>query len=292
MKHKVFDIDDLERAAPIFKGKWGRRLGQFFLHLCSIDRVNQVYDRSFAYKGAGFSAHLLRDVGAEYRVGNAEKLQHLPDGAFITISNHPYGGLDGIMLIDLIAGIRGDYKFMVNKLLSMVETLNGNFIAVKTVTTKKPDVSANLNALRETFEQLKNGHPVGFFPSGAVSDFCLSEMKVRDREWQESVLKLIKKAKVPIIPIRFFDRNSPFFYFLGLINWRIRLIRMSYEVFNKRKQQPRIAIGNLISVEEQEQYPDIKSFGQFLRSAVYDMPEPDRYVSRKQMVKKYIAPAL
>jgi len=286
LKHKVFDIDDLEHAAPIFKGKWGNCLGNFFLHLCSIDRVNQVYDRSFAYKGADFAAHLLEDLGVQYRVGNAERLLHLPEGAFITVSNHPYGGLDGIMLIDLMAGLRSDYKFMVNKLLSMIETMNGNFIAVKTVTTKKPDATANLNALRETFEHLKMGHPVGFFPSGAVSDFRLDKMKVRDREWQGSILKLIKKAKVPIIPIRFFDRNSPFFYFLGLIDWRIRLVRMSYEVFNKREQQPRIAIGNLIPVEEQEQYPDSKSFGLFLRSAVYNMPEPDRYVSRKQIVKK------
>ena len=83
--------------------------------------------------------------------------------------------------------------------------------------------------------------------------------------------------------MRFFDRNSSFFYFLGLINWRIRALRLPYEVFNKRDRELRIGIGNLISVEEQKQFTDIAALGSFLRKSVYEMPVPDSYIPRKML---------
>jgi len=82
------------------------------------------------------------------------------------------------------------------------------------------------------------------------------------------------------MPIRFFDTNSSFFYFLGLINWKIRNLKLPSELFNKRGQKPRIGIGKIISVEEQEQYKDIETFGEFLRKAVYNMPLPSSFTPR------------
>jgi putative hemolysin len=242
-----------------------------------------VYDHSYAYTGAEFTERLLDDIGINYIVGNAERLNVLPAGPFITISNHPYGGLDGIMLIDLIARIRSDYRLMVNKLLSLIKTMEENFISVTPTGNKiKSITSASIDGIRKTLAHLHAGHPAGFFPSGAVSDFSLRDMRIRDRKWQTSILHLIKSVKVPVVPIRFFDKNSPFFYFLGVINWRIRAIRLPSEVFNKKGQQPRIGVGNTISVEEQEHFKDIGTFGNFLRKTVYEMPLPEKFIPRKK----------
>jgi putative hemolysin len=281
MKRSVVNIKDLEHWLPVFRGKFGNRLAKLGLHLFAIDRVNEVYSHSCDYKGADFSERLLKDLGVDYLIGNAERLRQLPEGAFITISNHPYGGLDGIMLIDLMVGIRPDYKLMVNQVLSLIETMKENFISVKPRGNKKDsDITVGVMGTRETIRQLQEDHPVGFFPAGAVSDFHLGNLSVRDREWQESILKLIQLAKVPVVPIRFFDKNSLLFYFLGLINWRIRLIRLPYEIFNKKKQQPRIGIGKTISVEELSRFTDFKSMGFFLRKSVYDMPKPTSFISK------------
>ncbi|HWS00615.1 MAG TPA: 1-acyl-sn-glycerol-3-phosphate acyltransferase, partial [Prolixibacteraceae bacterium] len=253
---KVIDYKDFEAVSPVFKGEWGHRLAGLVMKIVAIDKVNLVYDRSGIYKGAEFAKNLLHDLGASYVIGHPERLSHLPEGAFITVSNHPYGGLDGIIMVDLMAAIRPDYKFMVNKILSHVKTMEENFISVTPVGNKKVKITAEtINGIRETLNRLKEGHPIGFFPSGAVSDFSIKDWYIRDRAWQKSILGLIQSAKVPIMPIRFFDTNSFLFYFLGLINWRIRLLRMPHELFNKRDHDIRIGIGNLISVEEQEQYP-------------------------------------
>lgn len=279
---KIIDEQDFEFLSPFFKGLKGKRLTDFIMKLFAFDKVNQLYDRSSEYTGAEFASGILKDLGVNYLVGNPGKLNNIPDnGAFITIANHPYGGLDGIILIDLIASIRPDYKFMVNRVLSLVKAMKENFISVMPVTNDKTALTAtNINGIRKTLLHIRDGHPVGFFPSGAVSDFRLNSFRIRDREWQENLLSIIKSVKVPIVPIRFFDGNSALFYFLGLINWRVRLIRLPHELFNKRDRQTRLGIGEIITVEEQNKHADLKSFGSFLRKSVYEMPLPDTFIPR------------
>ena len=281
---KVIEPKDLEPYSFIFRGKRGQVRAERIMRFLAIDKVNQVYDNSGAWTGVDFTSRLLEDIGVSYLVGNSWRLSHLPEGPFITISNHPYGGLDGIMTIDLIARIRPDFKFMVNKMLSMIKTMNDNFISVVPAGNRKSGVkAASIRGIRLTLEHLRNGHPLGFFPSGAVSDFSLRDFMVRDRRWQESILHVIHSVKVPVLPIRFFDRNSNFFYFLGLINWRIRQMRLAAEVFNKRGQNPRIGIGEIITPEEQAIFPDPLSLGGFLRKKVYEMAMPDSFVPGKMI---------
>ncbi len=276
---KVIEPKDLEPLSFIFRGARGQRFAEWMIRFLAIDKVNRVYDNSGAWSGPEFTSRLLKDVGVMYMVGNPERLKNLPVGAFITVSNHPYGGLDGIMTIDMMARIRPDYKFIVNKLLSLVKTLDCNFIPVVPTGNKKTGIkAASIRGIREAIAHINAGHPLGFFPSGAVSDFSLKDMKVRDRPWQDSILHLIHSVKVPVLPIRFFDMNSAFFYFLGLINWRVRLLRLPSEVFNKRGSQHRIGIGELISVEEQSNLPDPSSLGEYLRKKVYEMPVPEHFV--------------
>ena len=282
---KIINEKDFEFLSPIFKGVKGKRLTDLVMKLFAFDKVNQLYDRSNEYTGAEFASGILNDLGVNYLIGNYEKLKDIPEnGAFITISNHPYGGLDGIILIDLFASIRPDYKFMVNRVLSLVKAMKENFISVMPVTNSKTTLtSTNINGIRKTLHHIREGHPVGFFPSGAVSDFSLKHLRLRDREWQQNLLSIIKSVKVPIVPIRFFDRNSSLFYLLGLINWKIRSIRLPHELFNKRDQKTRIGIGEIITVEDQNKYDDLKSFGAFLRKNVYQMPLPESFIPRSLM---------
>jgi putative hemolysin len=173
---------------------------------------------------------------------------------------------------------------MVNKVISLVKTMKENFISVIPTVSKKTGISGiSLQGVREALINLQNGHPVGFFPSGAVSDFNLRNFRVRDRKWQASIIHLIQHAKVPILPIKFFDINSLFFYFLGLIHWKIRSLRLPSEVFNKKNQKPRIAIGNIISVREQEKYRDLEDLNLFLRKAVYEIPTPVSFIPRSRL---------
>ena len=128
---------------------------------------------------------------------------------------------------------------------------------------------------------LADGHPVGMFPAGAVSNLKPFH-GLHDRPWQEAMIRVIQKAGVPVIPIRFFDGNTKFFYRLGLVSHTLRVMRLPKEVINKRGRQIRLAIGDPIPVEKQKEYKSVQEFSDFLRSTVYDMqlPEKDAFVSR------------
>ena len=274
----LIDIKELEDMAPLFRGRAGNILANGLMSILKINAVNVLYDRHPDTFGPDFAADILEDIGVNPALFFEDRSIHtlsevIPDGPFITISNHPCGHVDGIALIDLFGHIRPDYKVMVNKILGRIENLNCSFIKVTpTGNTRSAATVSSIGGVREALQHLKDGHPLGFFPAGAVSDLSLKNIKVEDRQWQDPLIRLIRKARVPIIPVRFYDGNSPFYYTLGLINWRIRLLRLPSEVFNKADKTFRIGIGRPISVAEQDRFGnDLNAFSSYLRSSVYNM---------------------
>lgn len=265
----LLTLEELKRESPLFCGRCGTALGRGLMRLLSIDRVNDLYDRHSSLRGPDFARAVLDDIGVVYEVINPGVLDTLPDGPFITISNHPYGSIDGVMLVDLFGHVRPDFKVMVNRLLSRVETLADNFICVTpTGNERTAPTTDSLRGIKEALIHVRDGHPLGIFPSGAVSDLSLEDRCIRDREWQEPVIRLIRKLNVPVVPVHFLDRNSDFYYILGLLDWRVRMLRLPSEVFNKRGKRTRIALGRIVTPERQQEFPDIDSFRDFLRKEV------------------------
>lgn len=267
----LLTITELEKATPLFRGKCGNAFCKALMRMLAVDKVNDLYDRNSGFGGPKFASAILKDIGVEYEILNADVLGQLPDGPFITISNHSYGHIDGVMLVDLFGQIRPDFKVMVNKFLGRIETLKDNFICVTpTITERTAPTKDSIQGIKDAVAHIRSGHPLGLFPSGAVSDLSLKDRCIRDREWQEPVIRLIKKMNVPVVPVHFLDRNSNFYYSLGLVDWRVRLLRLPAEVFNKRGKVTRIALGEIIPPEELQKYEDIDEFRDFLRNKVYN----------------------
>ena len=278
--------DAAERFPSVFKGrKWLFHLAAW---LTGIDKVNAVHDRvdkaGTAY-GPDFAKGLMQDIEIDFRIGHAERLSNLPDGPFIVIANHVYGHIDGICLLDIFGERRPATKVMVNEMLTWIPGLAPSFIAVNpTVGARKSASATSINGVKNALLQLKSGEPLCIFPSGAVADLKPRERwTLSERDWQDAAIRLIQKARVPVIPVRFFDRNSRFYYALGLLDYRIRFARLFHEMFNKHGQKPRMGIGKVISVQEQEKYTDLQAFKAFLRSSVYDMPLPESFVNRSEL---------
>lgn len=268
----LLSIDELEKAAPIFRGAAGNAFGRMLMQILAVEKVNNLYDRNIGFVGPDFARAVLKDIGVEYEVIGRERLEKLPDGPFITISNHPYGSIDGVMLVDLFGHIRPDFKVMVNRFLSRIGTLSDNFICVTPVGAERTAPTRDsIQGIKDSVAHVRGGHPLGLFPSGAVSDLSIKDGCIRDREWQEPVIRLIRKLNVPVVPVHFLDRNSDFYYSLGLIDWRVRLLRLPGEVFNKRGKRTRIAIGEIITPEVQKEFDDIGDFRDYLRNKVYNL---------------------
>lgn len=271
MKEKLISKDDVRKLSPIFRGRLGNLLIKFAMWLTGMNKVNRIYDASKQYEGVEFCKHLIADIGVKLVVENKEVLQQFDGQAFITVSNHAYGHIDGISAIDVVGSIRPDYKMMVNFILGMIDTMATNFIAVNPYQNGKLAGKSSVEGVKECIEHLQNKHPLGFFPAGAVSKTHLKGFRlvIKDREWQPSVIKLIKKANVPVIPMYFSGNNSWFFNFLDLIDWRLRSLRLGHEVYNKKGKTIHIRFGTPIMPEDIAKHKDLVELGNFLRERTY-----------------------
>ena len=266
----LLELNELENLSPLFRVSLGNGFGRMLMRILSVDKINELYDRNSSLVGPAFAKAVLDEIGVKYEVLNSSVLDDLPDGPFITVSNHPYGHIDGMMLVDLFGSRRPDFKVMVNKFLGRINTLENNFISVTpTGSVRTAPTMDSIRGIKDAVSHVREGHPLGIFPSGAVSDLSLKEGCVRDREWQEPVIRHIMKMNVPVVPVYFADRNAVLYYSLGLLDWRIRLLRLPAEVFNKRDKKVRVILGNIISPEEQRGFEDTDDFRPYLRSKVY-----------------------
>lgn len=269
IKRNVLDYDDVCKVAPFFKGK--EKLVNRLFHWLAVDKTNDYHSRNMHLSGPDFSHKMFEELGAPMTIRNEEVLSSIPDGPFITVSNHPYGALDGMALIDIVGHHRPDFKVMVNMILNHIGALRPNFIAVDALASNDPTKRAvSVKGITDAMRHVKQGHPLGFFPAGAVSKLTWG-LRIEDREWQPSVLRIIQKLKVPVIPIYFHGHNSWKFTLLGMIDWRLRTLRLPTEVFNKKGYNFRVSVGEIITPETLAQYSTPEELGAFLKQETYKM---------------------
>ncbi|WP_289755513.1 lysophospholipid acyltransferase family protein [Muribaculum intestinale] len=270
IKRSVLDYDDIVAMVP--KAAGHRKLINRLLHWLSVDKVNDVHDRYCDNPGPEFSRNLLKDFDINLRVDGREVLDSLPDGAFITVSNHPFGALDGISLIALMGTLRPDFKVMVNMVLNRISAMRPNFIAVDALASDDPaKQTVSKKGIMEAIRQVRSGHPLGFFPAGAVSKINRS-LRIEDREWQPTIIRLVRQMGVPVVPIYFHGHNSTLFNILGVISWQLRTLRLPTEVWRKCHSTIHISVGNIIPAEKIKEFGDNdKALGEFLKASTYEL---------------------
>lgn len=269
----VLTAEDIMKMVPKLAGH--PKLVNRLMHWLKIDTVNQTHARHCKTPGPEFvRALLFESFRNTLRIDNENVLAQFPHGAFITVSNHPLGALDGIVLIYLVTRYRPRFKVMVNMILNHISAMRPNFIDVDAWASDNPERrKVSMLGIRNVFRQLKEGEPVGFFPAGAMSKTNWKNQLI-DREWQKSVLEIIYRAKVPVIPIYFHDRNSWWCNFLGHAFWQGRSLRLPAEVFRMNGKELHVSIGDPISPEEQRLHADNPvMLGKYLREKTYELRE-------------------
>ena len=258
-KKTVLDADDIMAMVPKLQGH--RKLVERFMKFLSLDKVNALHANHADTPGPQFVRGLLEELDIKLRIDNGQVLDNLPQGAFITVSNHHFG-----------ASRRPRYKVMVNMFLNYIKAMRPNFIAVDAMASDDPKKRAvSMAGIREVIKMVRQGDPVGFFPAGAVAKVNWRG-RLQDREWQPTVIQLIEKLKVPVIPIFFHGSQSWWFNFLGVVCWQLRTFRHPAEVFRKRGKTFHITVGDPITVEEQMAHMGSeKEFSDFLRRRTYEL---------------------
>ncbi|MFP4555915.1 MAG: GNAT family N-acyltransferase [Bacteroidales bacterium] len=265
---KLVDSKDFKKAAGL-NTIGGESIAKLLMSLLKINKINSEYAKINNLKGIEFLSKLLERLDIKYEIAPAE-LNRIPkEGPFIVIANHPYGGIDGIILLKIIQELRPDFKVMANFLLRRIDPLKDSIIPVDPFEGKS-QTSGSMAGIKTALSHLKEGKCLGIFPAGEVSTYYNTEAPgVADKQWNDSIIKFIKKMEVPIIPVYFKGTNSRLFHILGLIHPMLRTAKLPSELFNKKNKVVKIRIGLPVMPKEQQEFKETARFGRFLRLKTY-----------------------
>ena len=207
-------------------------------------KINRIFKRHNSEKtGLDFIDGSFETLNIKY-VCPEQDLNRIPkEGPFIVISNHPYGFLDGLILIRVFGEKFKDFKVLANYFLKLFSPIAHYFIEVDPFLSPSRN---NTKGVRETLKHLKDGNPIGIFPSGEVSTYYKGAKYIEDKEWGISTIRLIEKANVPVVPVYFSGQNSRIFHLLGRINPYLRTLSLPREFLKKKDAEVFFRIGTPI----------------------------------------------
>lgn len=234
------------------------------------DQLNEMLRVCEGKEGADFCRGVIDHLDITYSVEGQENINP-SDRRVIIVSNHPLGGLDGMMMIDYFSRLYGGrLKFIVNDLLMVIKPLGGVFLPI----------NKHGHQSRESFRAIEStmagDDPVIIFPAGLVSRKGKKGV-VADLQWQKNFVNKALQHKRDIIPVYFSGQNSKFFYNfaktrsrLGL-KFNIEMVRLPKEVFRARGKSYSIHIGKPIKWQSLKGGAEAQATADELRRLVYGL---------------------
>lgn len=254
------------RYIPRFAIRWLERT------ICQ-DRLNIILQKMAGKNSVDAATTALEEMGITVE---ATGLEHLPQGRFMFVSNHPLGGLDGLALISLLGNhYNHQIKFLVNDLLWAVEPLRGVFLPVNKYGRQSREAASGIEAALESDNQFIT------FPAGLCSRMQ-PDGTIADLTWQKAAVVQAVNYQRNIVPIYFDAHNSKFFYRFAKwrkklgIKFNIELIFLPKEMIKQSGCTLKIVIGQPIPHTTLDAFKP-KQEAARLRDIVYSMaPSPSK----------------
>jgi len=262
---ELFKPKDFLKANPKLSFIGGEHFARFLMLLLRFDKLNRVYNQIGDKNGLEFIDELIRILNINFQYDLEELQKRVPkSGSVIVVCNHPFGGLESILLIKILSQIRPDFKIVSTQLLQKIDPIREYFLEEDSFQKKN---GLNL-ATDQASGHLENGGLLCVFPAGEVSQFDAYKV-LTDKQWQYNTLKFIKQQKVPVLPIHFQGNNSRLFYLMANIHPSLKNMKLPTEILYQHKKPVKIRIGNPISIAEQDKFTDIYQYGRYLRAKTY-----------------------
>ncbi len=259
---ELFKPKDILKANPKLSFLGGEHFARFLMLLLRFDKLNRVYNQIGDKKGLDFIDELIRILEINFQYDEEELHKRVPAaGATIVVSNHPFGGLESILLIRILSRIRTDIQIISTQLLQKIDPISDFFLE-----GDKKGIQNDEST--KAAEHLTEGGILCVFPAGEVSEFDNFRV-LTDKQWQYNTLKFIKSQKVTVVPIHFQGNNSRLYYLMGNILPSLKKVKLPTEILYQHKKPVKIRIGNPISVAEQDRFTDIYQYGRYLRARTY-----------------------
>ena len=237
--------------------------------------VNEILARFGDLEGIAFVRAALGYMNVRYHSVGMERLK--PEGRYVVASNHPFGGMDGLMLADEVARYFGDVRVVVNDLLMYLGPLRGLFVPVNKHGRQD---AGSVEAFNNAFA---SDVPIVTFPAG----LCSRRRRgvVRDLEWKPNFVKKAAAYGRDVVPVYFNGRLSDFFYRLSNlrtvlgIKANIEMLYLADEMFRQAGSDFEIIIGRPIPSASLLEGRTPGQAADYVRRAVYALGRGSRFPS-------------
>jgi putative hemolysin len=231
-------------------------------------QLNDIYSQARKAEGRPILENLLKNMRVALDVAPEDIARVPASGPVVALCNHPFGILDGAILITLLLKIRPDVKILANYFLSAIPELAPHCIYVDPFRRGETQ-SANQKGLRQAISHLKNGGLLLVFPAGEVSHWQFRRGAISDPQWSEIPARLIRMTQATTVPFLCMGRNSVPFHLLGMIHPLLRTTRLPRELLNKAGKQVEVRVGSPIPAKKIETIASDAEATRYLRWRTY-----------------------
>ncbi|MGB3976064.1 MAG: lysophospholipid acyltransferase family protein [bacterium] len=238
-------------------------------HVLALKEINYHYQQALSSSFPELlAARVLKSMNIAVDVC-AEELDSIPrNGPLLIVSNHPFGGLEGLILPTVFETIRPDMKFVANYLLSLIPEMANMFFSVNPFQGEK-STTQNFKGIRQAMEWLNEGHAISVFPAGEVSHLHLKQMQIMDGPWHTFAARIIQATQCHTVPVFFYGLNSRLFQAMGVIHPLLRTLMLPREMLKKQNHTISVRIGSAIPPEKISTYDTPEKLTDYLRLRTY-----------------------
>lgn len=275
-QNEAFQPIDIVSIVSAKNPKLAKRIPGFVYRYLSrilhLKEINEFLSKSGHLQGIEFIDAGIKFLNIKFEQSGLENLPQ--EGKQIYVSNHPLGGLDGLLLLKYLIENRGKTRTIANDFLMAVTPLKDLFVAVNKVGSQARDTIQTVENLYTTSDQIL------IFPAGLCSRKV--DGTIVDLEWQKHFIQKAIQYKIDVVPVYFEGRNSNFFYNLARIRkflrikFNIEMMYLSDEMFKHRNKTFKIFYGKPISYTTFDKSKTHKEWAKHVKDAVYKLPKEQK----------------
>jgi len=227
--------------------------------------INHILSEYWTLPPQEFIRACFRDWKVSYSAQGLERLDL--KGRYLFVSNHPFGGMDGMMLADKLIDRFGDVRVVVNDLLMHVEPLRPLWLPVNKLGAQ------NAEYARRMEEAFFGDVPILTFPAGLCSRRI--DGQITDTEWKINFLKKAYASQRQIVPLFVEGRLSNFFYRLSWlrkslgVKFNIEMLWLPDEMFAQAGKHFRIVAGDPVPLAELQPLGSLREQVEYIREKTY-----------------------
>lgn len=239
------------------------------------DEINDFLKKYPGETGFNFAQSALNELNVKGNIKYTNKSSIKSDERYIFVSNHPLGGLDGLILINEIGkNFNNNIKFVVNDFLMHIKPLEPLFVPVNKVGSMKKENVAKFE------EAYTSDAQILYFPAGLCSRLINGE--ITDTEWKTSFIKQAVKYNRKIVPVYFSGENTQRFYKIAKwrkmlkIRFNMEMCLLPDEMFRKKNTIFDVIIGEPVAIPEIKNNKETAQMCQYIRELAYSLKQYSR----------------